>query len=117
MRGHGAEGGDLADGFAPVFAFHVVNHAVAVGLAKVDIEVGHGHALGVQKALEQQLILQRVQIGDLSGRIVPQSLPGRRVNTGASTPQEPARTRDGVPVRTGADALRRLEVPWEGPEQ
>ena len=64
-RGHGAEGGDLADGFAPVFAFHVVNHAVAVGLAEVHVKVGHGHALGVQKALEQQLVLQRVQIGDL----------------------------------------------------
>jgi len=47
-----------------VLVFDVVDHQVAVGLAEVDIEVGHGHPLRVQKALEQQLVLQRVQVGD-----------------------------------------------------
>lgn len=77
-------------------------------------------AEGSTGAADEGAIRPPPSLSDLrseSGRIVPQSLPGRRVNTGASTPQEPARTRDGVPVRTGADALRRLEVPWEGPEQ
>ena len=40
----------------PYFCLHVVDHAVAVALAEVDVEVGHRHALGVQEALEQQVV-------------------------------------------------------------
>ena len=36
-------------------------------MAKVDVKVGHGDPLGVQKTLEQQVVLQRVQVGDLQG--------------------------------------------------
>ena len=65
--GHGAKRGNLAHRFFAVFVFDVVNHAVAVGLAKVNIKVGHGHPLGVQKALKQKLVFQRVKVGDLEG--------------------------------------------------
>ena len=64
-RRHGAEGGNLADGIAAVFVFHIVNHAVAVGLAKVDVEVGHGHPLWIQETLKQQVVLQWIEVGDL----------------------------------------------------
>ena len=64
-RGHGAEGGDLADGVAAVQLLHVVDDAVAVGLAEVHVEVGHGHTLGVEETLEQQVVFQRVQVRDL----------------------------------------------------
>ena len=64
-RGHGAEGGDLAHRVAAVLVLHVVDHAVAVALAEVDVEVGHRHPLRVQEALEQQVVLQRVEVGDL----------------------------------------------------
>ena len=64
-RRHGAEGGDLAHRVLAVLALDVVDHAVAVGLAKVDVEVGHRHSLGVQEAFEQQLILQGIEVGDL----------------------------------------------------
>jgi hypothetical protein len=63
--GHGAEGGDLAHGFLAVLVLHVVDHPVSVGLTEVDVEVGHRDALGVQEALEQQLVFQRVQVRDL----------------------------------------------------
>lgn len=50
------------------------------------------------------------------GRIVPQSLPGRRINTtGSSAPPSQAEAAGGVPVRTGAAALQPLEVPWQDP--
>ena len=65
--GHGAKRGNLAHRFFAVFVFDVVNHAVAVGLAKVNIKVGHGHPLRVQKALKQQFVFQRVKVGDLEG--------------------------------------------------
>ncbi len=46
-RGHGAKGGNLAHRIAPVTVFYVVNHPVTVGLAKVNIKVGHGDPLGI----------------------------------------------------------------------
>ncbi len=64
LGGHGAEGGDLAHRIAAVLGLDVVDDALAVGLAEVDVEVGHRHAFGVQEALEQQVVLQRVQPGD-----------------------------------------------------
>jgi hypothetical protein len=50
LGGHRAEGRDLADRVAAVLLLDVVDHAVAVALAEVDVEVGHRHALGVQEA-------------------------------------------------------------------
>ena len=66
-RSHGAECHDLADGVFAIFGFDVIDNAFAVALAKVDVKVGHGDPLGVQKTLEQQVVLQRVQVGDLQG--------------------------------------------------
>ena len=63
-RRHGAEGHDLADRLFAVLVLDIVDHAVAVALTKINVKVGHGHPLGVQKPLEQQVVLQRVQIGD-----------------------------------------------------
>ena len=64
-RGHGAESDNLRHRVAAVFVFDVFDHPVPVGLAKVNVKVGHGHPLGVQETLEQQVVLQRVQVGDL----------------------------------------------------
>ena len=64
-RGHGAKGGNLADGVFAVFFLHVVDDAIAIGLAKIHVKVGHGDALWVQKALKQQVVVDRVQVGDL----------------------------------------------------
>ena len=61
---HRAVGDDLADLVATVLARDVVDHLVAAVHAEVDVEVGHRHAFGVEEALEQQVELQRVEIGD-----------------------------------------------------
>ena len=66
-----------------VLVLDVVDDAVAVALAEVDVEVGHRHPLGVQEALEQQVVLQRVEVGDLE-RI-------RHQRAGAGTPARPHR--------------------------
>ncbi len=63
-RGHGAEGGDLRYRIHAVLLLHIIDDAVAVLLAEVDVEVGHRHPLRVEKALEQQRVLQRVEVGD-----------------------------------------------------
>ena len=64
LRRHGAEGGDLRHRLGAVLVLHVLDHAVAAVLAEVDVEVGHGYPLRVEEALEQEVVAQRVEIGD-----------------------------------------------------
>ncbi len=61
---HRAVGDDLADLVAPVLARDVVDHRIAAVHAEVDVEVGHRHAFGIEEALEQQAVAQRIEIGD-----------------------------------------------------
>ena len=63
--GHGAESCNLADRIAPVALLDVINHTVAIGLAEIHVKVWHGHTLGIQEALKQQVVVDRIQIGDL----------------------------------------------------
>ena len=72
--GHGAEGDDLRDVLAAVFAGHVVDDFAAAIHAEVDIDIRQGNALGIQEALEDQFVLQRIQIGD-SQRVRNQRCP------------------------------------------
>ncbi len=64
LGGHGTEGDDLGHRLATVLAGGVLDDPVPPLHAEVHVEVGHGHPLRVQEALEQQVVLQRVQIGD-----------------------------------------------------
>ena len=59
-----AEGDDLRHAVGAVAVAHVGDHLVAPLLAEVDVEVRHGHALGVQEALEQEREPHRVEVGD-----------------------------------------------------
>ena len=59
-----AEGDDLRDAVLAVALAHIGDHLVAPVLTEVDVEVGHRHALGIEKALEQQPEPQRVEVGD-----------------------------------------------------
>ncbi len=63
-REHPAEGDDLRDRVAAVLLGHVAHHAVAAADREVDVDVRHRHALGVEEALEQQVVAQRVDVGD-----------------------------------------------------
>ena len=66
-RRHGAVGDDLADMVAAILAGHILDDPLAPFHAEVHVEIRHGHAFRVQEALEQQVIGQRVQIGDTDG--------------------------------------------------
>ena len=63
-RQEGAEGDDLRDAVRAVAPAHVGDDLVAPVLAKVDVEIRHRDALGIEEALEQQAETQRVEIGD-----------------------------------------------------
>ena len=49
-----AVGDDLADLVRTVPAFDVLDDLIAPPLIEVDVDVGHGDALGVEEALEEQ---------------------------------------------------------------
>ena len=59
------EGDDLPDLVLAVLARDVGDDLVAAAVAEVDVEVGHGDALGVEEALEEQAVLQGIDVGDL----------------------------------------------------
>ena len=64
---HGAMGGDLRYPLATVALGDVFNHPVAPFHAEIDVEIRHRHPFGIEKTLEQQVVSQRVQIGDAQG--------------------------------------------------
>ena len=64
LRGHRAEGDDLAHRVVAVEFGDVVQHFLAPFHAEIDVEVGHGHALGIEQAFEQQVVAERVEVGD-----------------------------------------------------
>src|SRR6185503_6126102 len=43
---------------------HIVDYFVTAVLAKIDIEVGHGNAVRIEKTFKQKLETQRIEIGD-----------------------------------------------------
>ncbi len=65
FRGHRVEGDDLRDLIAAVLALDVLDDLAATVHAEVDIDIGHGDALRIQEALEEQLVLERVDVGNL----------------------------------------------------
>ena len=63
--GHGAEGDDLGHVVGAVLPVDVVDDLLPPADAEVDVDIGHGHPLGVQEPLEVQAVLHGVQVGDV----------------------------------------------------
>src|SRR5882757_9725370 len=61
---HRAVRDDLRDSLTAVLDGHVLDHTVTAIHAEVDVEVGHGDAFRIQEALEQQVVIDRIQICD-----------------------------------------------------
>ena len=59
-----AEGDDLGDVVAAVALGRVADHLVAVARVEVHVDVGHRDAARVEEPLEQQVVLDRVEVGD-----------------------------------------------------
>ena len=65
--GHGPEGDDLADVLLAVLPGHVLDHLLPAAAAEVHVDVGQADPLGVEEALEEEVVLERVDLGDLQG--------------------------------------------------
>ena len=55
---------DLGDVVTAVALGRVPDHLVAVPVVEVHVDVGHLDATGVEESLEQQVVLDRVEVGD-----------------------------------------------------
>ncbi len=64
LRRHGSKSDDLRDALLAVRLAHVLDHFAAPPHAEIDVDIGHGNALGIQEALKQQVVLQRIDVGD-----------------------------------------------------
>src|SRR5690242_19590781 len=64
-RFHRPESYDLTDRLAPVLLPNVVDHLAPALEAEVDVDVGHRHPLRIEKALEEEIELQRTNVGNL----------------------------------------------------
>ena len=62
---HRAEGDDLRHMVAAVEAVDVVDDLAAPVDAEVHVDIRHGDAFGVQKALEEQAVFYRINVGDV----------------------------------------------------
>ena len=54
----------MRDALRAVFVRDVFDDFVAPLHAEIDVEVGHGNALRVQKAFEEEVVGERVKVGD-----------------------------------------------------
>ena len=63
----GAVGDDVGDPVVAVLVGDVADDLAAPALVEVDVEVGHRDAVGVEEALEDQAVLERVEVGDPHG--------------------------------------------------
>ncbi len=64
LRLHRPERDDLRHVLAAVLPRDVVDHLAAAPLAEVDVDIGQRHALGVEEALEDQVEVDRIDVGD-----------------------------------------------------
>ncbi len=64
LRAERPERRNLRDVFLAVFPRNVFDHLFAPIHAEIHVNIRHAHALWVQKPLEQQIVFDRVDVGD-----------------------------------------------------
>src|SRR5690606_32663466 len=75
--------------FCAILFLDVVNDLLAAILTEVDIKVGHRDAFRIEEAFEQQIVAQRIEIGD-----------GQRIGDERACTRTTTRA-DGDPMRLG----------------
>src|SRR5215203_5394266 len=82
---------------------HVVDHALAALDSEVDVDVGHRLAAGIEEALEEEPVPDRVEVGD------PEAVGGDRAGGRAAAGADA----DAVPLREADEVLDDEEVVGE----
>ena len=60
----GPESDDLGHMTLPVFPSQVIHHQVTLHVTDIRIDIGHAHPFRVQEPFKDQVVLQRVDVGD-----------------------------------------------------
>ena len=63
-RRHRSEGNDLRHVIVPVFSPNIAQNIVAAVVGEVHIDIGHGDALRIEESLKEEVIRDRVHVGD-----------------------------------------------------
>ncbi len=63
-RCHRSECNDLTDRIASIKLGNVIDHIASAPNAEIDIDIRHRDSLGIQKSLEQQFMLERINVSD-----------------------------------------------------
>ena len=92
LRLHRPEGDDLRDVLAAVLPGDVLDHLAAPPLAEIDVDVGQRDALGVEEPLEDQVEVERIDVGDPQA-VGHQAAGGRPA--ARARPESPAPARSG----------------------
>ena len=79
----------------PYLRGDVLDDLAAAALAEVDVDVGQRHALGVEEALEDQVVLDRIDVGD--AQAVGDEAAGRRAAARPDRDALLARVADEIP--------------------
>ena len=79
--GHGAEGADLGHALLAVLAADIGDDLLAAVLAEVDVDIGRLAAVGIEEALEQQVVLQRIDVAELE-HVADEGAAGRAAGAG-----------------------------------
>ena len=95
LRLHRPEGDDLGDVLTAVLPRDVLDDLAATALAEVDVDIRQRHALGVQEALENEVVLQRIDVGDAQAE--RDQAASRRSAPGADRNPLLARIADEIP--------------------
>ena len=104
-RGHCGDGGHHGHVLAPETPVDVVDHLVAPRGVEIDVDVGHLAAGGVQEALEEQVVLDGVGVGD------PERVGHDRVaGAPAARTTDPPRLRVVHHVLDDQEVLREPEI-------
>ena len=74
------KGDDLAHVVVPIFLDDVVDHLSATVHAEIHIDIGHADPLGIQKPLEEEVIVEGIDVRDAQG--ISHEAAGRRSSTG-----------------------------------
>ena len=64
LGGHGAIGDDLRHLVFAIFVYHIINYFLPALIIKVRIDIGHRLPVRIEKSFEQQVVFDRIDIGD-----------------------------------------------------
>ena len=79
LRGHTAVGDDMGHLVVPILVLHPLQHTATAVVIEVGVDIGQRDTVGVEEALEQQVILDGVNLGD--AQAVGHHRAGRRATS------------------------------------